>query len=75
MIYHEMLSVTNLHRKYSGVKEIKSESIYHDEPSEALTKRKEKHIQEMTEYIERRGSTFSVESETQLHNFVTKGVM
>ena len=72
MIYHEMMAVKNLHRKYSGLKEIRSESISHHEHPEAFTKRKEKHIQAMTEYIERRGSPFSVESETQLHNIVAK---
>ena len=70
-----MLAVTNLHRKYSGVKEIRSESINNNEPPEAFRKRKEKHIQAMTEYIERRGSPFSVESETQLHNIVAKEVI
>ena len=75
MIYHEMMAVKNLHRKYSGLKEIRSESISHHEHPEAFTKRKEKHIQAMTEYIERRGSPFSFESETQLHNFVTKEVI
>ena len=44
MIYHEMLAVTNLLRKYSGIKEIRSESSNHHERSEAFTKRKEKHI-------------------------------
>ena len=75
MIYHEMMAVKNLHRKYSGLKEIRSESISHHEHPEAFTKRKEKHIQAMTEYIERRGSPFSVESETQLHNIVAKEVI
>ena len=75
MIYHEMMAVKNLHREYSGVKEITSEAINHHESSELFTKRKEKHIQAMMKYIEKRGSPFSVESPTQLHNFVTKEVM
>ena len=75
MIYHEMMAVKNLHREYSGVKEITSEAINHHENSETFTKRKEKHIQTIMKYIERRGSPFSVESPTQLHNFVTKEVI
>ena len=75
MIYHEMIAVNNLHREYSGMKEITSEAINHHESSETFTKRKEKHIQKMMKYIEMRGSPFSVESPNQLHNFVTKEVM
>ena len=74
MIYHEMMAVNNLHREYSGMKEITSEAINHHESSETFTKRKEKHIQKMMKYIEMRGSPFSVESPNQLHNFVTKEV-
>ena len=75
IIYHEMMSVKNVHHEYVGVFERMSEAWNHHESSQSTTDRKERHIQAMMRYIEERGSPCSTQCPPVLHNFVTKEVI
>lgn len=75
LIYHEMMAVKNLHRQYSDVIDRTHETYSHHESSQATTKRKEGHIQEMMRFIEEKGSPLSLDASKTLQNFVTKEVM
>jgi len=75
IIYHEMMSVKNVHREYAGVFERTSDAWHHHESSSQSTTDRKEHIQAMMRYIEERGSPFSTQCPPVLHNFVTKEVM
>ena len=70
-----MIAVKNLHREYAGVHGSTSEAWHHHESSQATTNRQEGHVQSMMKFIEERGSPFSADCPTELHNFVTKQLM
>ena len=73
MIYREMMAVNNLHQEYN--RQHQRQLIINHEHSQSATDRKERHIQEKTKYIEKRGSLFSPDSSKELHNFVTKEII
>ena len=75
IIYHEIMSVKNVHREYAGVFERTSEAWHHHEPSQSTKDRKEGHIQAIVRYTEEQGLPFSTQCPPVLHYFVTKEVM
>ena len=75
IVYHELMSMKNVHREYAGVFERMSEAWHHHKSSQSTTDRKEEHIQAMMRYIEERGSPFATQCPPVLHNFVTKEIM
>ena len=74
LIYHEMIAVKNMHREYTGVNESTSEALQHH-VSQATTNRQGDTSKKMVKFIEERGSLFSADCPTKLHNFVTKQVI
>jgi len=72
IIYHEMMSVKNVHCEYAGV----YEAWHHHESSHSTTDRKEGHIQAIVWYTEEQArSPFSTQCPPVLHYFVTTEVM
>ena len=69
------MAVKNMRSEYAGVHESTYEAWHHYESSQATTKRQEGHIQNMMKFIEERGSPFSADCPTEVHNFGTKQVM
>ena len=72
LIYHDILSVKNLYCEYTGDADYTFEGWLRNESSPSFTKKKETQIQKLIDYIEEKGSPFSVTCPETLHNIVTK---
>jgi uncharacterized membrane-anchored protein YjiN (DUF445 family) len=77
MIYHEMLSVSNLYREVSGVKTRHSEFAVNHEFISAETNATERKLENMMSYIQSHENSANVSSETdfKLHNILTQEIM
>jgi hypothetical protein len=77
MIYHEMISVSTLHREFGRAKPFLHELTVHHEFSVSETKAREKNVTDMMEYIKLYENPFKINCNTdpKLHNIITQEVM
>jgi len=74
IIYHEIMSVKDVHCEYADVSERTSEAWHHHESSQSTKHRKEGHIQAIVRYTKEQELPFSTQCPPVLHYFVTKEV-